>query len=694
MADCLACSGCVTTAETVLMEQNHSLQSLRKRLQQQPSSWRSSTFTSSHQRHLRVLSISPNSFADLCRHWKVPATSTTFAKLTTLLYNTLQADLVVDGNVPLQWTWQDEAEEFVQAFQQQQQQPSNNNLSSPSPLPSTPYPSIPIDQERTLVYQLDNGTTKVEYNHRDLPPITNLPLISGSCPALVLLLEKGSAEYAKLVPQLSRTVSPMTRLGMALKQPPPLPPVQEKSTHLQDVENELNCNGDSTTTTTTTIPAPSATTTANTISWEYWAIMPCHDKKLEASRKDFLLVGGTSSGIQKDDNNETMAVDMVITSSELVELVEELYGCHFSTGQGHDVANATPPTPKSMAQILEELSPAFICYSESSQITDISNVCPQVTQVHAASTGTNTRTTSDTCPAILLTIKEEHSTDADDQMEIDTSNNNSSKNAIPQKNMAFASGGHAHYIFRYAALKLFGQTLDDKDLHWEPLTIKPSASGMASSLATTSNSDSTTTTVIRSARLARQQKKQQAYQLCLYQNLLKDGGTFSTKRPPVSNGDGDYKVVLRFEIAHGMQNMQRALKRIQHQQQLQGADTTNSPIHYLEAMACPHGCVNGGGSVRLPTTLSSSSSSSSSTKKNSSVIMIRETPTETALRVSETLRHLTVPTSSPSSSSIYPDQNMIPKKNYDFYQTRYHVVPPMHHTMGAAAGVKVTDMQW
>lgn len=50
------------------------------------------------------------------------------------------------------------------------------------------------------------------------------------------------------------------------------------------------------------------------------------------------------------------------------------------------------------------------------------------------------------------------------------------------------------------------------------------------------------------------------------------------------------RTVLRFALAYGFRNIQTLLRRVR-----QGA----SPYDYVEVMACPSGCLNGGG--QLPT---------------------------------------------------------------------------------------------
>jgi hypothetical protein len=92
-------------------------------------------------------------------------------------------------------------------------------------------------------------------------------------------------------------------------------------------------------------------------------------------------------------------------------------------------------------------------------------------------------------------------------------------------------------------------------------------------------------------------------------------------------------------------------------------------------MACPSGCVNGGGQIRL-----------SSDE--------RETPTETRQRVAATLEWFqqapdyNLASSGRSIGECQPQQPLLTM------HTRYHVVPPMQHALGAAAGVAVADTQW
>ena len=561
MADCLACSGCVTTAETVMMEERHSLKSLRKRL------------NSKGDRN-RVITLSPNSWADLCRHWKLDVPGILeddepigdkdrqfyLSRFTTLLSKILSVKMVVDGNVPLQWSWIDEAKEFCEVYEQNRKETANEWERGTS---NAPFPSMAIDSIKTLYYKED-GSSETKDNKDRPSPV--MPLISGSCPALVCLVEKS---LTKLVPHLSQAVSPMSLVGMILK----------------DVGENVGENNDN--------------STKKNSGWDHWAIMPCHDKKLEASRKDFAL---QSSGEQ--------AVDLVISTKECVELVEE-----WILGQVEQ-----PSSDMTVAKYLASLPPSEVSTAilEPNELLQIS-------------------TTESPLLVTTSVMFRQESTD--------------SSTCAGQKQMTFSSGGHANFIFRYASKRLFGCSLE---VEWK-----------AASLAMKN---------VRSARLGKL-LKQHYYEAKLYRYADGSFGTTEQQESAIENSDGSSTVVLHFAIAHGMQTMQRALKLVD-----QTPSMKKSTIHYLEAMACPHGCVNGGGSARLASALLTAGSDA---KASSAAIFIRETPTETRQRVRKTVGYLEVPTIDEGKTIA----TQLPR-------TEYHVVPPMNYTTGAVAGQKVENMIW
>lgn len=608
IADCLACSGCVTTAETVLLEERHSLTSLRERLALGAAG------PSGTARSRRAVTVSPNSWSDLCRHWNLrhPRHGDTadgghtdddpnfyYSRFATLLAQILSADLVVDGNVPLQWTWIDEAEEFCQVYERDR----HRQIMSPrrAAAPSAPrFPSVAIDSTRTQYYHpdgtapvvvvssSDRGELKDEHSDVGFDTAPQLPLISGSCPALVCLVEK---TLTALVPHLSQAMSPMSLLGTLLK---------NNSGSIANHQQE----------------------------WDHWAIMPCHDKKLEASRRDFIFRTNQAG-------NEEHSVDLVISTQECVELVEEWI---LQQVDRRDSERPSDARPALVADYLATLPP-----SDVSTILDPKELSPAISAMSNK--------------PLLVTASAMN-------WGADQTNQSASGTTTTFKQLAFSSGGHANFVFLYAAKKLFGCTLWTANRGREGVV-----EWKAASLLATKN--------VKSARLSKQQY-QHYYEATLYRH---PDGSYSTMAPSTEEG-GNHNLstpVLHFAIAHGMQTMQRALKLVGRR------DTPGdgqARLHYLEAMACPYGCVNGGGSAR--------SSSTTSTATN----LVRETPTETRSRVKATVDYLDVPNpATPLTESL-----LKPSESDDggrsCPRTRYHVVPAMKHTMGAVAGENVENIQW
>ncbi|CAJ1959335.1 unnamed protein product [Cylindrotheca closterium] len=549
IADCLACSGCVTTAETVLLEQRHSLQSLRQKLE----------FARGRS---RTITISPHSWADICRHWNLsssPSVSNSHCtdnrknriqdpfrlQFTTLLSQVLDADIVVDGSLPLQWTWLEEAQEFVELYRSRQRRLADSQQSdlyeeekndlNASKRKSPPLTSTAVDGTKTTYY-FPEGTSKTVDNSKDEYDETSLPLISGSCPALVCLVEKSRSN---LVPHLSRTQSPMSMMGSVLKR------LEQDQNH----ENKI------------------ITKTA-TDTWDHWAIMPCHDKKLEASRQDFVF-----------PNPKRSAVDLVITTSECVELIEE-----YVRSQKKDESHCAELT---VASYLQDLPLA-----KQKAITEYHEVPSK-----APTEATYLTTTSNSSLAF---------------------GNNDNTNKMVSKTQgaiasAHSSGSHADFIFLYAAHELFGCVLDT--VSWSSAEAVNTGHDEPSNDSAASDSRKR---VIKSARLARAQR-QHYYKAQLFRQ---QDGTYS-QTPSASSP------VLEFSIAHGMQTMQRALTEALTELE-EKSNSSASTMQYLEAMACPHGgCINGGGAI--------------STRATTNGAIVRETPTETRQRVQKSLHYLELP---------------------------------------------------
>merc|ERR1712194_412750 len=125
-----------------------------------------------------------------------------------------------------------------------------------------------------------------------------------------------------------------------------------------------------------------------------------------------------------------------------------------------------------------------------------------------------------------------------------------------------------------------------------------------------------------SARMRRAAaKNREYYQATLYRH---NEGTLSC------SSDGRGTPVLRFAIAYGLKTVQRILEPFQQSSSKNcnhnNLAADNYPFDFVEAMACPSGCLNGGGQLRVAD---------------------RETPTQTRERVALTKELFVASTASP-----------------------------------------------
>jgi len=527
MADCLACSGCVTSAETVLVEQ-HSLKKLDERLASSPSK--------------TVATISPAAWADMMRHLQIPQDRIYITKrrIAMAMYKACGASVVLDGIIPLQWSLLESGLEFCEAYLSRKEGKSKSQ--------EIPSSSTAISSTQSQVYgrkDVLKHTTRSK---------SHLPLVSSSCPALVCWIEKSQAA---LVPHISTAKSPMAMAG----------------TYFSSRNTEIF----------------------------HFAIMPCHDKKLEASRKDFFL-----------ETTDRQEVDLVLTTQEFFELLCRAAG---STDKAE------------VRSYIDSLDPA-----------------------HAVSSLLDT-THNQLQPVIIFPNSNFHASTENNQ-------NKDSKIDFDYKIFHEGSGGYADFIFRFAAKKLFGYNIAlNQTLPWKAVGASAQQSKRVS------------------ARVASLRKRQQFYSVALYKMQLpkeeKENAAL-TDTYSLTFHEGS-QTVLSFAVAHGYQTLQRVL---------QTADTVPNShcltYDYIEAMACPSACPNGGGQIRL---------------------VERETPKETRQRVSEAQQKFaqqyqnSVVKNQDIYTKICPSGPFGPEAQCSLH-TRYHVVPPLQHSTGAVAGVGVNDTQW
>ncbi|XP_068575201.1 cytosolic Fe-S cluster assembly factor narfl [Cebidichthys violaceus] len=217
--DCLACSGCITSAESVLITQQ-SHEELFKVLRNNESS--------ATEQKVVVVSVSPQSRASLAARFEL--SSSEAGRRLTSFFKGLGVHHVFETSFSRTFSLLESQREFVERFQRKEQDSKS------------------------------------------------LPMLTSACPGWICYAEKTHGEF--ILPYISSTRSPQQMMGSLVKG---YFAEQQVPGHLGLVEQIYHVT-----------------------------VMPCFDKKLEASRSDFYL-----------NEAETREVDCVITSGEVQKMLEE-----------------------------------------------------------------------------------------------------------------------------------------------------------------------------------------------------------------------------------------------------------------------------------------------------------------------------------------------------------------------------------
>ncbi|KAG6448676.1 probable cytosolic Fe-S cluster assembly factor GL21135 [Manduca sexta] len=220
LADCLACSGCITSAESVLVTKQSQEELLRVFAEKKFTNNKGVVQDVS----LIVISLSPQPVLSLAARYGLTAEEAT-TKLTGY-FKSLGAHLVLDMTVAEDLSLLEAQQEFLQRYQ----------------------------------------------DHQNDPTSKKLPMLASSCPGWVCYAEKTHGNF--ILPYISTTKSPQQIMGTLVKQ------------YLSSIR-QLS-------------PAEIYHVT----------VMPCYDKKLEASREDFY-----------SDILNCHDVDCVITAIELEQML-------------------------------------------------------------------------------------------------------------------------------------------------------------------------------------------------------------------------------------------------------------------------------------------------------------------------------------------------------------------------------------
>ncbi|KAL7478758.1 hypothetical protein ACHAW6_004515 [Cyclotella cf. meneghiniana] len=670
LSDCLSCSGCVTSAEAVLMS-HHSVEKLREvALAQQSAVAR---------KHI-VFTISAAALADLYRHVYLevegsftsdkdnsngcnefmprspsnPSRHDFLKSIAEFLYSEFGVEMVVDGAVTQRISLLESANEFCYRFKRQQ---IRKEKKEPSSIKThCDIPSIALSSTQTRYLTKDstlNGSPEVtEVYH---PPglllagdddysgvVTNdvqnvvigdvasvcqqspaLPMLASSCPGFVCLVEKTAAPA---VPLLSSAKSPMTVAGTLIK------------------SGMLGAPCDS--------AAHGKTAQLSLKHCFHVAVMPCHDKKLEAGRNDFAwerqtLLKYTSdvetSSTTTSINDIVNEVDLVLTTGELLEILS-------STAE-KTLENRSGGSSSSVHAVRELLA--------------------------SAKSQTRQR------PHLLITDM--------DPIESELSLRESPNNHELEVGV-HGSGSYADFIFRYAASRLFGCELS----HNKPLPWKGSSSSCVAM-----HSGEQSSGVIRRRR--RRQDNTDLRSVSLYKH---SDGSYSCDVD--DSGCQQSTPVLNFATAYGFKNVQLILQSVSKDESTSGALDVKG-YDYVEVMACPAGCPNGGGQIGVIGQRETPKETKERVKRTSSLIpIVRPNCGKGSFRtVASSLfgvcddvddacdsnNRLQGSNVFESDASSFKDGHF-GKNARRLLHTRFHVVPKLELSTGATAGVALSDTKW
>ncbi|KAL6567554.1 Cytosolic Fe-S cluster assembly factor nar1 [Orobanche gracilis] len=269
LKDCLACSGCVTSAETVMLEK----QSLDEFI------------LNLNKGKTVIVSFSPQSRASLAVHFGLSTLQAVFGDLMAwsphlLVLGVAEARLCVPQG-RLGDTLADKPMiQSVLACSFLKQRTVFRKLTTL--LKSLGVKAIfdtSSSRDLTLVESCDEFLARYKQINSadDEKSISSLPIISSACPGWICYAEKTLGSY--ILPYISSVKSPQQTIGAALKNH------LWKQLHIRPEEIY------------------------------HVTVMPCYDKKLEATRDDFLF--------QVDFDGEGLTeVDSVLTTGEILDLIQ------------------------------------------------------------------------------------------------------------------------------------------------------------------------------------------------------------------------------------------------------------------------------------------------------------------------------------------------------------------------------------
>lgn len=284
--DCLACSGCVTSAESVLIGMQ-SLDEVRKVVAENEAS--------ASRKHM-VASIAPQCLASLSAKYTFETASSSAVPMGSNGHHSLDGSFIPLPVILARISF------FLRS-----------RFGFEAVTDTTFARHIALQEHQREFLERRQATQK-------LPGKPSLPMLASACPGWICYAEK---THGELLPFVSKTKSPQQVAGSMYK-------------------HVWKPNGQSEQVTPTDV--------------YHIAVMPCYDKKLEASRPDFY-----------DDILASKDVDCVLTTGELDQLMVE---------EGFDI---TQPVPDELSHQLEHLrasSPAGTVTTNGHPVMSHSDISP------------------------------------------------------------------------------------------------------------------------------------------------------------------------------------------------------------------------------------------------------------------------------------------------------------------------------
>ncbi|MEW5315674.1 MAG: hypothetical protein WDW38_007085 [Sanguina aurantia] len=246
--DCLACSGCITSAETVLLQHQSSDEFLAKL--QDPAA-------------TVIVSVSPQSRAALAAFYNLPQLET-LQRLSGWLKG-LGVTAVLDDTLAHDISLLETAAEFISSYS-----------SAPGMKCSAP-----------------------------------LPMLASACPGWVCYAEKTHGEL--VLPHISSAKSPQAVMGTLIK----------RLCVQQWAEADTAHSGGSSSSSSSSSNGSSSSSRPATSKYVYHtSVMPCFDKKLEASREELTVPGSGEGQAAEPEVGGVVEVDSSLTTSEVQALLQ------------------------------------------------------------------------------------------------------------------------------------------------------------------------------------------------------------------------------------------------------------------------------------------------------------------------------------------------------------------------------------